>query len=174
VPQRRSAGRQHSHMLEQDRGPTVADVAEAAGIARSTVSRAMMNRKQTFSAARIRAVAESLGYEANPSAANLRRQQSHTIGALVSRLADMVKATLYEDIASGCPARGYHAPGRDRLWRSGPRARQRPRDARLARGQAHSHDRGDGVRPLHRAPGAGHPARARPTSLRSQPERDGR
>lgn len=92
--------------------PTIADVAEAAGVARSTVSRAM-NREHTFyrsdSAARIRAVAESLGYEPNPSAANLRRRQTNTIGVLVSRLTDTVMATLYEEIASACAARGYHA-----------------------------------------------------------------
>ncbi|WP_413249540.1 LacI family DNA-binding transcriptional regulator [Sinomonas flava] len=92
--------------------PTIADVAAAAGVARSTVSRAM-NREHTFyrseSAARIRAVAESLGYEPNPSAANLRRRQTNTIGVLVSRLTDTVMATLYEEIASACAARGYHA-----------------------------------------------------------------
>ncbi|GHG50075.1 LacI family transcriptional regulator [Sinomonas cellulolyticus] len=92
--------------------PTIADVAEAAGVARSTVSRAM-NREHTFyrsdSAARIRAVAESLGYEPNPSAANLRRRQTNTIGVLVSRLTDTVMATLYEEIAAACAARGYHA-----------------------------------------------------------------
>lgn len=92
--------------------PTIADVAEAAGVSRSTVSRAM-NREHTFfrseSAARIRAVAESLGYEPNPSAANLRRKQTNTIGVLVPRLTDTVMATLYEEIATACGARGYHA-----------------------------------------------------------------
>ncbi|MCH6468669.1 LacI family DNA-binding transcriptional regulator [Sinomonas terrae] len=92
--------------------PTIADVAEAAGVARSTVSRAM-NREHRFyrseSAARIRAVAESLGYEPNPTAANLRRQQTSTIGVLVSRLTDTVMAMLFEEIAAASAARGYHA-----------------------------------------------------------------
>ncbi|WP_369046106.1 LacI family DNA-binding transcriptional regulator [Sinomonas sp. P10A9] len=92
--------------------PTIADVAAAAGVARSTVSRAM-NRDHTFyrsdSAARIRAVAEGLGYEPNPSAANLRRRQTNTIGVLVPRLTDTVMATLYEEIATACGTRGYHA-----------------------------------------------------------------
>jgi LacI family transcriptional regulator len=92
--------------------PTIADVAEAAGVARSTVSRAM-NREHRFyrspSAARIRAVAESLGYEPNPTAANLRRQQTNTIGVLVSRLTDTVMAMLFEEIAAASAARGYHA-----------------------------------------------------------------
>lgn len=92
--------------------PTIADVAEAAGVARSTVSRAM-NREHRFyrspSAARIRAVAESLGYEPNPSAANLRRQQTKTVGVLVSRLTDTVMAMLFEEIAAASAARGYHA-----------------------------------------------------------------
>jgi LacI family transcriptional regulator len=92
--------------------PTIADVAEAAGVARSTVSRAM-NREHRFyrspSAARIRAVAESLGYEPNPTAANLRRQQTNTVGVLVSRLTDTVMAMLFEEIAAASAARGYHA-----------------------------------------------------------------
>jgi LacI family transcriptional regulator len=92
--------------------PTIADVAEAAGVARSTVSRAM-NREHRFyrspSAERIRAVAESLGYEPNPTAANLRRQQTNTIGVLVSRLTDTVMAMLFEEIAAASTARGYHA-----------------------------------------------------------------
>lgn len=92
--------------------PTIADVAEAAGVARSTVSRAM-NREHRFyrspSATRIRAIAESLGYEPNPTAANLRRQQTTTIGVLVPRLTDAVMATLFEEIAAASAARGYRA-----------------------------------------------------------------
>jgi LacI family transcriptional regulator len=91
---------------------TIADVADAAGVARSTVSRAM-NREHRFyrspSAARIRAIAESLGYEPNPTAANLRRQQTNTIGVLVSRLTDTVMAMLFEEIAAASAARGFHA-----------------------------------------------------------------
>lgn len=92
--------------------PTIADVARAAGVSKSTVSRAM-NREHRFfrspSAARIREIAASIGYEPNPSAANLRRQETRTIGVLVPRLTDTVMAMLYEEIATACAKRGYHA-----------------------------------------------------------------
>lgn len=92
--------------------PTIADVAQAAGVSKSTVSRAL-NREHRFfrspSAARIREIAEQIGYEPNPSAANLRRQQTKTIGVLVPRLTDTVMAMLYEEIAAACVRRGYHA-----------------------------------------------------------------
>lgn len=92
--------------------PTIADVAQAAGVARSTVSRAL-NREHRFyrspSAARIREIAEDIGYAPDPSAANLRRGQTNTIGVLVPRLTDTVMAMLYEEIAAASARRGYHA-----------------------------------------------------------------
>lgn len=107
------AGEQHSVVPDDGRSrPTIGDVAEAAGVSKSTVSRAL-NREHRFfrspSAARIRQIAESIGYEPNPVAANLRRQQTNTIGVLVPRLTDTVMAMLYEEIASACVKRGYHA-----------------------------------------------------------------
>ncbi|MFF4625664.1 LacI family DNA-binding transcriptional regulator [Nonomuraea jabiensis] len=105
--------------------PTIADVARAAAVSPSTVSRAL-NREHRFyrspSAARIREVAEAIGYAPNPVAANLRRQQTNTIGVLVPRLTDTVMAMLYEEIADASLKRGYHTlvatthdePGRER------------------------------------------------------------
>lgn len=91
---------------------TIDDVAHAAGVSKSTVSRAH-NREHRFfrspSAARIREVAASLGYQPNPTAASLRRQQTNTFGVLVPRLTDTVMALLYEEIAAACEKRGYHA-----------------------------------------------------------------
>ncbi|WP_258052530.1 LacI family DNA-binding transcriptional regulator [Streptomyces sp. Ru73] len=87
-------------------------MAEAAGVSRSTVSRAL-NREHRYyrssSAARIREVAAEIGYAPNPVAANLRRRQTNTLGVLVPRLTDTVMATLYEEIASAALVRGYHA-----------------------------------------------------------------
>lgn len=92
--------------------PTIDDVAQAAGVSKSTVSRAH-NREHRFfrspSAARIREIAAGLGYEPNPTAASLRRQQTNTFGVLVPRLTDTVMANLYEEIAAACEKRGYHA-----------------------------------------------------------------
>ncbi|WP_413105251.1 LacI family DNA-binding transcriptional regulator [Streptomyces sp. Inha503] len=91
--------------------PTIADVARTAGVSPSTVSRAL-NREHRFyrspSAARIREVADAIGYAPNPVASNLRRQQTNTIGVLVPRLTDTVMAMLYEEIATAGLKRGYH------------------------------------------------------------------
>ncbi|WP_055554646.1 LacI family DNA-binding transcriptional regulator [Streptomyces sp. NBRC 110028] len=109
----------------ESKPPTIADVARAAGVSPSTVSRAL-NREHRFyrspSAARIREVAAEIGYAPNPVAANLRRRQTNTIGVLVPRLTDTVMAMLYEEIASAGLNRGYHTlvatthddPGRER------------------------------------------------------------
>lgn len=91
---------------------TIDDVAQSAGVSKSTVSRAL-NREHRFfrspSAERIREIAHRLGYEPNPAAANLRRQRTNTIGVLVPRLTDTVMAMLYEEIAAACVRRGHHA-----------------------------------------------------------------
>ncbi|MDW6064408.1 LacI family DNA-binding transcriptional regulator [Streptomyces sp. FXJ1.4098] len=91
--------------------PTIADVARAAGVSPSTVSRAL-NREHRFyrspSAARIREVADAIGYAPNPVASNLRRRQTNTIGVLVPRLTDTVMAMLYEEVAAASLRRGYH------------------------------------------------------------------
>ncbi|WP_063736309.1 LacI family DNA-binding transcriptional regulator [Streptomyces sp. RTd22] len=91
--------------------PTIADVARTAGVSPSTVSRAL-NREHRFyrspTAARIREIAEDIGYAPNPVASNLRRQQTSTFGVLVPRLTDTVMAMLYEEIAAASLRRGYH------------------------------------------------------------------
>lgn len=92
--------------------PTIADVAQAAGVSKSTVSRALNQGHRFFrspTAARIREIAADLGYAPNPAAANLRRRQTNTIGLLVPRLTDTVMAMIYEEIASACAKRGSYA-----------------------------------------------------------------
>lgn len=103
--------------IESEPGPrtgrvTIDDVAEQAGVSKSTVSRAL-NREHRFfrspSAERIREIAHRLGYEPNPAAANLRRQRTNTVGVLVPRLTDTVMAMFYEEVAAACVRRGHHA-----------------------------------------------------------------
>jgi LacI family transcriptional regulator len=90
----------------------MADVARAASVSPSTVSRAMDDRhpfSRSATAARIKDIAQRIGYTPNPSAASLRRQSTRTIGVVVSRLADTVVAMLYEEIATACRDHGLHA-----------------------------------------------------------------
>ncbi|MEV0221358.1 LacI family DNA-binding transcriptional regulator [Streptomyces sp. NPDC050704] len=90
----------------------MADVAREAGVNASTVSRAMDERhsfSRSATAARIKEVAQRIGYSPNPAAASLRRQSTRTIGVVVSRLSDTVMAILYEEIAEACRDHGLHA-----------------------------------------------------------------
>jgi DNA-binding LacI/PurR family transcriptional regulator len=70
---------------------TIADVARAAGVSPGTVSRVINRRDTRISAATQKQVldaAEKLGYQANPFASALRKQQVGVIGAVVRDVSD--------------------------------------------------------------------------------------
>lgn len=72
--------------MEERRVPTIYDVAKAAGVAPSTVSRAFSRpgRVNAETAARIRQVAEDLGYRANPLARALPTGKTSLLALVVS------------------------------------------------------------------------------------------
>ena len=81
---------------------TLLDVAAAAGVSKSTVSRILderLPRSESAAAQRVRQVAAELGYVRDPSAASLRRGKTMTIGVGVPRLDDTVMAMRYEELA---------------------------------------------------------------------------
>ncbi|RVW05494.1 LacI family DNA-binding transcriptional regulator [Rhodococcus xishaensis] len=89
---------------------TLRDVATAAGVSPSTVSRILDDRvppSRTATAERVRAVAASLGYRRNTFASNLRRGRTATIGVLVPRLSDTVMALMFEAIERAANRIGY-------------------------------------------------------------------
>lgn len=91
---------------------TLRDVAEAAGVSISTVSRVLDERtrpSKSATAERVRRIADELGYRRNVFASSLRRGETATIGALVPRLTDTVMALMYEAIERTARARGYFA-----------------------------------------------------------------
>ncbi|WP_370225926.1 LacI family DNA-binding transcriptional regulator [Pararhodobacter marinus] len=91
---------------------TLHDVAAAAGVSKSTVSRILderLPRANNPTADRVRQVATELGYMRDVAAANLRRGQSLTIGVIVPRLTDTVMAMLYESLARACSRVGRFA-----------------------------------------------------------------
>lgn len=94
----------------QGRGAvTLHDVAAAAGVSKSTVSRILDERmppSHSATAERVREVAAELGYTRDVSAASLRRGQTMTIGVVVPRLTDTVMAMLYEALAHACQRTG--------------------------------------------------------------------
>ena len=91
---------------------TILDVAAAAGVSKSTVSRILderLPRSDSDTARRVRKVAEDLGYIRDVSAASLRRGSTSTVGVIVPRLTDTVMAMLYEAIGHACQRAGQFA-----------------------------------------------------------------
>lgn len=89
--------------------PTIYDVAKVAGVAPSTVSRtfARPGRVNAETAARIRAVAEELGYRANPIARALSTSQTHIIGLIVSDVANPFYAELIRGVQAAAGEADY-------------------------------------------------------------------
>lgn len=81
------------------RRATISDVAQAAGVSRSTASRAISGRGYVAPAVRLRVrqAAESFGYVPDAMARHLRQQVSRSIGLLVSDL----RNAFYADLAAG-------------------------------------------------------------------------
>jgi LacI family transcriptional regulator, galactose operon repressor len=91
---------------------TILDVARAAGVSKSTVSRVLderLPRSTSATAVRVRQVAAELGYVRDPLASGLRRAGTSTVGVIVPRLTDTVMAMLYEEIARASGSRGLFA-----------------------------------------------------------------
>ncbi len=91
---------------------TIIDVALAAGVSKSTVSRILderLPRSENDTARRVRKIAEDMGYVRDVSAASLRRGSTQTIGVIVPRLTDTVMAMLYEALAKACSRNGRFA-----------------------------------------------------------------
>ena len=91
---------------------TLHDVAAAAGVSKSTVSRILderLPRSEGETAKRVRQVAIELGYFRDVSAASLRRGKTMTIGMIVPRLTDTVMAMMYEALARACARSGQFA-----------------------------------------------------------------
>jgi LacI family transcriptional regulator len=91
---------------------TILDVARAAGVSKSTVSRVLDERlphSTSPTAQRVRQVAAELGYVRDPLASGLRRSGTNTVGVIVPRLTDTVMAILYEQIVATAADRGLFA-----------------------------------------------------------------
>jgi LacI family transcriptional regulator len=91
---------------------TILDVARAAGVSKSTVSRVLDERlpySSSPTAERVRQVAAELGYVRDPLASGLRRSGTNTVGVIVPRLTDTVMAMLYEQIVGTAADRGMFA-----------------------------------------------------------------
>jgi transcriptional regulator with XRE-family HTH domain len=94
-------------------GPvTLAHVAAAAGVDRSTVSRALhgdVRRVSAATIAHVTAVADELGYRPHQAAATLRSGHSRMLGVLVPTITDAAMAALFAGIEEEAHKAGYLA-----------------------------------------------------------------
>lgn len=88
-------------------------IAERAGVHPSTVSR-ILRRQETprradfaATAARVREIAESLGYRPDLTAASLRTRRTHVFGVLLPQLHDVVLATILSGVDAEAFGLGY-------------------------------------------------------------------
>ena len=98
--------------MYRDAAVTIVDVARAAGVSKSTVSRVLderLPRSSSPAAERVRKVAAELGYVRDPLASGLRRAGTSTVGVVVPRLTDTVMAVFYEEVAAAAASRGLFA-----------------------------------------------------------------
>lgn len=90
---------------------TVADVAAAAGVSTSTVSRVLNNVETPFisekTSSLVRKVAEELGYTPNPLARALRLQRTNLLGLIVREIADPFFSEFIDSLSSQAQAEGY-------------------------------------------------------------------
>lgn len=88
---------------------SIKDIARAAGISHSTVSRALNDSPlvNAETKARVRLMADTLGYSPDASARSLVRGRSHTVGVVVTTIADPFAAEVIEGIERTAYAHGY-------------------------------------------------------------------
>ena len=90
---------------------TIRDVAQAAGVHVSTVSRALNPAKRALISEEVLRVVETaaqrLGYRPNRAASALRTGRTHTIGVLVPDITNPVFPPILQGIEASAAARGY-------------------------------------------------------------------
>jgi LacI family transcriptional regulator len=101
-----------SRKTVKEHSVTALDVARAAGVSQSTVSRVLNKKTAGFISAetqnRVRAAAKDLGYMPNPLAQALRRGKTHLIGIVLREIEDPVFALLASHLSIRLRSLGYH------------------------------------------------------------------
>lgn len=106
------SGRTHRPRSSGGRAVTMNDVAAAAGVAQSTVSRVLNDaplsvRVSPATRERVLAIAEELGYRPHPIARALRGAPTMLIGAIVRDITDWFFAATIETLSSQAKGYGY-------------------------------------------------------------------
>lgn len=91
------------------RRATIKEVAEAAGVSRSTASRALSGTGYVAEnvRSRVRAAAKELGYVVDATARSLKQQSSRLIGVVVSDLRNAFYSAFAAGAAHACRSAGY-------------------------------------------------------------------
>src|SRR5579883_2526318 len=91
------------------RKASIKDIARLAKVSHSTVSRALSGSREISesTAVRIRKIAETAGYRASAAARSLVVGRSHTIGVVVTSIADPFVAAVVRGIEDTAEKRGY-------------------------------------------------------------------
>ncbi|KZY30928.1 hypothetical protein A3731_04895, partial [Roseovarius sp. HI0049] len=96
--------------LPLGRKPTIRDVADACGLAPSTVSNALADKAIVRPETKkfVREVASSLGFRASTMAKALRTGKTFTIGMVVSDITNPFYAEIFRGVEETLSAAGYH------------------------------------------------------------------
>jgi DNA-binding LacI/PurR family transcriptional regulator len=99
-------------IFEKEHGVTVtlAEIAQAANVSVSTVSRALSNKDYPLkeeNRQRIRKLAEEMGYKPNLVARSLQSNRSHLVGVIVDRMQSPFAAATVQGIQDGLRSAGY-------------------------------------------------------------------
>lgn len=88
---------------------SIKDIARAAGVSHSTVSRALSDSPliNTQTKARIQDLARAMGYSPDAAARSLVMRRTHTVGVVVTTIADPFSAEVVEGIERTASAHGY-------------------------------------------------------------------
>ena len=88
---------------------TIKDIARAAGVSHTTVSRALHEHPaiSTVTTARIKQLAAELGYVPSAAARGLKTKRSHVLGVIVRRIVDPFFAEVLHGIEDALHAAGY-------------------------------------------------------------------
>lgn len=105
----RQGGRSRQSGRRASPGPTLSDVAKAAGVSRSTASRALTGRGYAAPEVRDRVMgaAERLGYVPDANARSLKERSSRVVGLVVSDLRNHFYAELAAGASQALRERGY-------------------------------------------------------------------
>ncbi|MEZ2388565.1 LacI family DNA-binding transcriptional regulator [bacterium RCC_150] len=95
--------------LGKSRGPTIKDIAQAAGVSKSAVSRALLGQGEVSqdTRERVERAAREMGYVANAMARGLVSSSTHTLGVVLRDVANPFYANLYAAMQREAEKHGY-------------------------------------------------------------------